>query len=94
MTKNILVVDDDDDSVRFFDAVLREEGYRVEEAGPGKEGLAKYLSGREFDLVITDLRMPGLAGLDLLREGKKEKPSACWVVITAFGSISGAPWRR
>jgi DNA-binding NtrC family response regulator len=69
--------------------VLGEEGYRLEEARNGTEGLAK-LSTSDFDLVITDLRMPGLSGLDLVREGKKARPEALWVVITAYGSIGNA----
>jgi DNA-binding NtrC family response regulator len=73
----------------FLCTVLGEEGYRLEEARNGTEGLAM-LSASDFDLVITDLRMPGLSGLDLVREGKKARPEALWVVITAYGSIGNA----
>ena len=89
MKKSFLVVEDDALFRSFLCTILKEEGHRVEEAREGKEGLAKLLSG-EFDLVITDLRMPGLSGMDLLREGRKEKPDSRWIVITAFGSISNA----
>jgi DNA-binding NtrC family response regulator len=82
-------VEDDDLFRSFLVTVLREEGHRVEEATNGKEGLARFLAG-EYDVVITDLRMPGLAGMDLMRQAKKEKPNTRWVMITAFGSISGA----
>jgi DNA-binding NtrC family response regulator len=89
MGKSFLVVEDDDLFRSFLATVLKEEGHRVEEAREGREGLSRLLAG-EFDLVVTDLRLPGLSGMDLLREGKKEKPGTRWIVITAFGSISSA----
>jgi len=89
MGKSILIAEDDDLFRSFLSTVLKEEGHRVEEARDGKEGLSK-LRGGEFDLVISDLKMPGLSGMDLLREGKKEKPEARWIIITAFGSIDSA----
>ena len=89
MSKRILVVDDDAPMRSFLCTVLGEEGYRLEEARDGSEGLAM-LSSSDFDLVITDLRMPGLSGMDLVREGKKARPEALWVVITAHGSIGNA----
>jgi DNA-binding NtrC family response regulator len=89
MGKSFLVVEDDELFRSFLATILKEEGHRVEEAREGREGLSK-LSAGEFDLVITDLRLPGLSGMDLLREGKKEKPGTRWIVITAFGSISSA----
>jgi DNA-binding NtrC family response regulator len=89
MPKRILIVDDDGPMRSFLCTVLGEEGYRLEEARNGTEGLAM-LSASDFDLVVTDLRMPGLSGLDLVREGKKARPEALWVVITAYGSIGNA----
>jgi DNA-binding NtrC family response regulator len=89
MSKRILIVDDDGPMRSFLCTVLGEEGYRLEEARNGTEGLAR-LSASDFDLVITDLRMPDLSGLDLVREGKKTRPEALWVVITAYGSIGNA----
>jgi DNA-binding NtrC family response regulator len=87
--KSVLIVDDDALMRSFLAEVLREEGHGVEEAGNGSDGLAR-LSARDFDLVVTDLRMPGLAGLDLLREGKRVRPDAAWVIVTAYGSIGSA----
>ncbi|MDA8178770.1 MAG: sigma-54 dependent transcriptional regulator [Deltaproteobacteria bacterium] len=89
MSKRILIVDDDAPMRSFLCTVLGEEGYRLEEARNGTEGLAM-LSASDFDLVVTDLRMPGLSGLDLLREGKKTRPEVRWIVITAHGSIGNA----
>lgn len=89
MSKSVLVVEDDDLMRSFLSTVLGEEGYLVEEAGSGNVGLSKFLNG-EFDLVLTDLKMPGLSGLDLMREGRKARPHSRWIVITAFGSIGNA----
>jgi DNA-binding NtrC family response regulator len=89
MGKSILIAEDDALFRSFLSTILKEEGYRVEETRDGKEGLSK-LSDGEFDLVISDLKMPGLSGMDLMREGKKEKPEIRWILITAFGSIDSA----
>ena len=89
MPKNILVVDDDGMMRSFFAAVLKEEGYAVEAAGQGKEGL-EALNRSDFDLVLTDLRMPDISGLELMREGRKVRPGARWIIVTAFGSIGNA----
>jgi DNA-binding NtrC family response regulator len=89
LSRRILVVDDDELMRSFLSSVLREDGYGVEEAGSGAEGLAKLL-GADFDLVVTDLRMPDMSGLELLQEGKKARPDARWILITAYGSIGSA----
>ncbi len=89
MTKSILVVDDDKMMRSFFAAVLSEEGYAVEEAGRGKEGI-EALKRSDFDLVLTDLRMPDLSGLELMMEGRKMRPGTRWIIVTAFGSIGNA----
>ena len=89
MGKSILIVDDDELMRSFLGTVLKEEGHHTAEARNGQEGLVKLLAG-EFDLVITDLRMPDLSGMDLMREGKKEKPDVRWIIVTAFGSIGNA----
>ena len=89
MARSILVVEDDAGMRSFLSTILREEGYRVEEARDGKMGLALLQDG-EFELVIADLRMPGLTGTELMREAGKEKPDLQWIIITAYGSIAGA----
>jgi len=89
MGKSILIVEDDALFRSFLSTILKEEGHRLEEARDGKEGLAKFMGG-DFDLGIADLKMPGLSGMDLLREAKKEKPEVRWIIITAFGSIDSA----
>ncbi|HEY5997557.1 MAG TPA: sigma-54 dependent transcriptional regulator, partial [Candidatus Deferrimicrobiaceae bacterium] len=90
MSKRILVVDDDALIRSLLATVLgEEEGYRVEEARSGKEALAR-LAGGDFDLVMTDLRMPDMSGMELMQQGRKDNPAVRWIVITAFGSIGNA----
>ncbi len=89
MPRNILVVDDDEMMRSFFADILKEEGYVVETAVHGKEGL-EALNRSDFDLILTDLRMPDLSGLELMREGRKVRPGARWVIVTAYGSIGNA----
>jgi CheY-like chemotaxis protein len=84
MPKNILVVDDDEMMRSFFADILKEEGYAVETAGHGKEGF-EALNRSDFDLVLTDLRMPDISGLELMREGRTLRPGARWVIVTAYG---------
>ena len=89
MPKTVLIVDDDRMMRSFLATILGEEGYAVEQAGDGAQALES-LSRSEIDLVVTDLRMPGLSGLDLMREGRKVRPDARWILVTAFGSIGNA----
>ena len=89
MSKSILVVDDDELMRTFIATVLREDGYVVDMAADGKTGLNK-VKNRDFDLVITDLKMPDMNGVDLMQAGREAKPTLSWVIITAYGSINNA----
>jgi two-component system, NtrC family, response regulator AtoC len=89
MNKSVLIVDDDEMMRSFLSAVLREEGYLVEEAKDGKEGRAKFQS-YDFDLAITDLKMPDMTGLDLMLQCRTTQCGTLWIIITAYGSISNA----
>ncbi|MBI5446733.1 MAG: sigma-54-dependent Fis family transcriptional regulator [Deltaproteobacteria bacterium] len=85
----ILVVDDDASLRRILEYNLSQEGYAVATAGSGEEALALLDRGR-FDLVVTDIQMPGMDGMDLLRRIKAGSPDTQVVVITAFGTIEMA----
>lgn len=89
MGKSILVIDDDRLIRSFISTILKEDGHHIEEAGNGGSGLEK-LRTSEFELVITDLRMPDISGMDVLCEGRKIRPEARWIIITAYGSIESA----
>ncbi len=89
MSAKILLVDDDGLLRSFLAKVLTDEGYLIEEAGSAKDGLTK-LRDQDFDVVITDLRMPDMSGMDLMREAKRTKSDTKWIIITAYGSIGNA----
>jgi DNA-binding NtrC family response regulator len=89
MSKSILVVDDDELMRTFISTILREDGYDVDTAPDGKTGLNK-VKNKDFDLVITDLKMPDMSGVDLMQVGHEAKPDLLWVIITAYGSIGNA----
>ena len=89
MGKSILVIDDDRLIRSFISAILKEDGHHIEEAGNGRSGLEK-LRTADFELVITDLRMPDISGMDVICEGRNIRPEARWIIITAYGSIESA----
>ena len=85
----ILVVDDDPEMCALLSDVLRGEGFSVFSRSESLEA-AKILKKEEFDVLITDLKMKGLKGLDLLEEAKKVAPLTPVIIITAFGTIASA----
>jgi DNA-binding NtrC family response regulator len=90
MTQGTLLVADDEAAIReSLGEVLREEGYEVVEAVDGTEAI-KALQGRDFDLVIADLRMPGADGLEVLRRTREVSPQTLVILITAYASLETA----
>ena len=89
MERRVLFIDDDraGREVALFN--LRKAGYKVEAASDGTEGLALYSQGK-FDLVITDLKMPGISGMEVLRRIRKASRDVPVLVITAFGNVETA----
>jgi len=85
----ILVVDDDFLIRESLSELLRLEGYEVDVAPGGQEALAA-LGSRTYDLVFTDINMPGVTGFDVLREVKLKYPETQVVLITGFGEIQTA----
>ena len=85
----ILVVDDDLEMCQLLSDVLRGEGFSVHATGDSLQA-AKLMKKEEFDVLITDLRMKGLKGLDLLEEANRVAPFTPVIIITAFGSIESA----
>jgi len=85
----ILVVDDESNARNALAEILKEEGYAVETAADGFKGLARY---QEFspDLVLTDLKMPGMDGVQLLSKVRETEESLPVIVMTAFGSVDTA----
>lgn len=85
----ILIVDDDEVSCRLFAEVLEGDGHEVHQAASGEEALDR-LRSESYDLLLVDVRMPGISGLDVTRAMRQERPSLPVIVMTAFGSIETA----
>lgn len=81
---SILVVDDQQDLRELLTRILAKEGYSVDSVANGEEALGR-LRQRPFNLVLTDVKMPGLNGFDLIQLIKKEFPSVGVIVMTAYG---------
>lgn len=86
---SILVVDDEIEYQRAFSMILSRNGFKVLTCSDGHAAL-NILSENEVDLVMTDLKMPGMDGLTLIQEAKRKYPTIELMVITAFGSIESA----
>jgi len=84
-TLKILVVDDEEHTRLGYAEILKMGGYEVDLAVDGLDGLFKAEKGG-YDLIITDLRMPKLNGLEFLEKMKERNIEAKVIVITAFGS--------
>jgi DNA-binding NtrC family response regulator len=88
-SEKILVVDDEANMLALFRKVLGKEGYQVEAVSSGVEALNQ-LEKQWFDLVISDLKMPGLDGLELLKKVKEMNPGLPFIVLTAYGTVDSA----
>lgn len=89
MGKKILIVDDEKSMREFLDILFSDEGYKVELAENGKHALEK-LSACRYDLVITDMQMPQMGGLELLKKIKDIYSSTEVMVMTAYASTESA----
>jgi DNA-binding NtrC family response regulator len=88
-SERILIVDDEDGMRRLLSRVLTREGYDTVAVGSGAEAL-RLVANEHFDLVVTDIKMPEMDGLQLLAELKEYEPSLLVIVITAYGTIENA----
>ncbi|MBX3035085.1 MAG: sigma-54-dependent Fis family transcriptional regulator [Bdellovibrionaceae bacterium] len=89
MKSRILVVDDEASIREFMEIFLKKEGYEVtvaEDGAKGKDLLAK----KNFDMVISDLQMPNMTGMELLKHSRESYPETVFVMMTAFGTLENA----
>jgi len=87
--ENILIVDDEKHYPMIIGEILQEEGYRTFTAPSGMEAL-DILNTQLIDLVLTDVKMPGMTGIHLLEKIKELKPDMPVIIMTAFGSVEKA----
>src|SRR5436190_7674644 len=86
----ILVVDDQEMMRDSLAATLAREGHEVVAAGDGAAAVARLSTSARFDLLISDLKMPKLTGIELLAEAKKLRPEMPVVLMTAFATVQTA----
>jgi DNA-binding response OmpR family regulator len=88
-TARILVVDDEAAIRLTMDVLLRRHGYTVTTAASGEEALA-LIEQQPFDLLLLDLKMPELSGLDVARRAQEIQPAAKVLILTGSSAIEGA----
>jgi two-component system response regulator PilR (NtrC family) len=85
----ILVVDDEESIREFLEIMLKKEGYEVSTAEDGQKA-KEVLQKKSFDMVISDLQMPHVTGIELLKHVKDSYPETVFMLITAFGTTETA----
>ncbi len=85
----ILVVDDEDVVCRSCDRLLSEEGYEVDTSQNPRDGLV-IAEQNPYDVILVDLKMPGISGMEFLRRVKAVRPDTEVVIMTGFAQISTA----
>ncbi len=88
-TKAVLLVDDEESILASLSNYLRKNGFHVQTAPSGEEALVK-LGSAYFDLVITDLAMAGISGIEIVQETKKLYPDTCVFILTGHGNMESA----
>ncbi|MEO1368566.1 MAG: response regulator, partial [Acidobacteriota bacterium] len=86
---NILIIDDEEVLQDILVTLVESQGWSALSAGTGEEGL-RLLQEAKVDLVLLDLMLPGMSGLEVLRQIRSQDPDLVVVVITAYSSIEGA----
>ena len=88
-SKKILIVDDESEMRVALETTLKREKFQLICAEDGKQALDK-MEDDDFDLILTDVRMPKVNGLELLRAVKERSPKTQVVMMTAYGTIDNA----
>src|SRR5690606_22869975 len=89
MKSRILVVDDEESIREFLDIMLRKEGYEVTCVEDGQKAI-DLLKKKSIDLIISDLQMPQVSGVELLKHVRDTYPDILFMMITAFGTTESA----
>ncbi len=86
---NILIIDDEKAIRKTLSEILSYEGYKIEEAGDGEEGLKKF-KDRTYDVVLCDIKMPKLDGIEFLDKAREANPDVPVIMISGHGTIETA----
>ena len=85
----VLVIDDEDIVLKSVNKILSEENYEVDVSSSGRQGI-DWAVERSYDVVLTDIRMPDIGGMRVLRDVKRAKPSLAVIMITGYASVQSA----
>lgn len=86
---SLLIIDDEEIVIKSCQRILKESGYIIDTAGSGEEGLAK-LADHKYDVIITDLKMPGIGGMEVLKRVKERNPKQVVIVFTGYATVGTA----
>jgi len=89
MAERLLIVEDEDTLCESLQRVFQREGYEVDIAVSAESAFI-LLEEKSYDLIITDIILPGISGIELLVKYRKKNPSQKVIVITAFASLASA----
>lgn len=89
MPERLLIVEDEDTLCQSLQRVFRREGYEVDRADSA-EAAFTLLKDRSYDLIITDIILPGISGIELLLKYKEKNPAQKVMVMTAYASLTTA----
>ncbi len=87
---SVLIFEDEAENLRSLTKALEKVGYEVKGFQNPRDGMAYFAARGDIDLVLTDLRMPGMDGMEVLKRVKESEPSVGVLLITAFGSVESA----
>ncbi len=83
---NILIIDDEKAIRKTLSEILSYEGYKIDEAGDGEEGLKK-VKEKEYDVILCDIKMPKIDGIEFLEKTKETNPDIPIIMISGHGTI-------
>lgn len=89
MTRSVLIVDDERNMLMVMELALKDAGYRVLSADRAEDAL-KLIHDPDLDVILSDLKMPGMSGDEFIRHSRQLRPDVPVIVVTAFGSIRSA----
>jgi DNA-binding NtrC family response regulator len=87
--EKILIIDDEKSVLDMLNVVFKKEGYRVKKSLSAQKAL-ELIDEEDFDLILSDIRLPQISGMELLRKIKEKKPGTPVIMITAYGTIKQA----
>ena len=89
MQRSVLVVDDERNMLTVMEFALKDAGYRVLTAERAEEAL-EFVQDPDLDVILSDLKMPGMGGQEFIRRARQLRPDVPIIVVTAYGSIRSA----